>query len=68
MPPKKNKDFDKDFKEVFVKIRYPDGKEEDVSPHCADLLCRKADCVDVAKEAADLKAKEAAEKAEKEKE
>ena len=67
--PKENKgEFDKDFKEVLVKIRYPDDKEEDVSVHCADLLCRKAGCVDVVKEAAEKAAKEAKEAEKKEKE
>jgi hypothetical protein len=43
-----------------VEIRHPNGDTEKVRPAAADILCRKAGCVDVAKEKA---AKEAAEKA-----
>lgn len=69
MPPKENKDFNPNFKQVLVEIRHPGekGKVEKVSPAAADILCRKGGCVDVAKEAAELKAKEEAEKAAKEK-
>lgn len=49
-----------------VEIRHPDGNTEKVAPAAADLLCRKAGCVDVAKEAAEIAEKEAAEKAAKE--
>jgi hypothetical protein len=50
--------------DVSVEIRYPDGKTDKVAPAAADLLCRKADCVDVAKEKAEIAAKEAEEKKE----
>jgi len=64
MPPvKENKEYDKDFKEVLVKVRNPEGKIEELAPAAADILCRKAGYVDVAKEAAAKKAaEEAAEK------
>lgn len=48
---------------VLVEIRHPDGKTEKVAPAAADILIRKAGCVDVAKEKAEKAAQEEAEKA-----
>ena len=60
----KAKDVRDDFKPEVVEIRHPNGKTEKVAPAAADLLCRKAGCVDVKKEEA---LKKAAEKAAEEK-
>ena len=62
MPPKKE-DIEK-VVDDSVEIRKPDGKTVKVAPAAADILCRKAGCVDVAKEAAE---KAAAEKEEEKK-
>lgn len=50
---------------VLVEIRYPDGKIERLAPAAADILCRKANCIDVEKEKVELAAQKAAEEAAK---
>ena len=63
--PKKTEEVVESVVDNSVEIRYPNGDLEKVAPAAADILCRKAGCVDVAKEAAELAAKEAAEKEKK---